>query len=243
MSPATQTTPPAAAITRGLAKETSASQIAARRTGACSVAARGRLTSRTMSPSPAADTHATPASSSLRRGRPGPASAPRLKFSAGRGASPAPRLRMPIGRDTAPAPADVNCSPPASAAAGLPAAACAGQPGTAGGTASLACASPDFCRAAPSRGACPPAMPAPPVSVRHLIFCPVCNPAPGIWQNSRSAPRTRSPNEPCHGETDRLEPHSRARPRTSGTQLGSQAVRTSRRLRQSAPSSPGPGHA
>ena len=27
-------------------------------------------------------------------------------------------------------------------------------------------------------------MPAPPVSVPYFIICPVCNPAPGIWQNS-----------------------------------------------------------
>jgi hypothetical protein len=81
-------------------------------------------------------------------------------------------------------------------------------------------------------------MPAPPVSVRHLIFCPACNPAPGIWPNSHGAPVHGSPNEPCHGQTDRLEPHSRARPRTSGTQLDSQALRTSRRLRQSAATRP-----
>jgi hypothetical protein len=70
-----------------------------------------------MPPSPAADTHPAPASSSRRRGRPGPASAPRLTSPAGPGPSPPPPLTMPAGRGTAP-PGDGSCSPPASAAAG-----------------------------------------------------------------------------------------------------------------------------
>jgi len=69
-------------------------------------------------------------------------------------------------------------------------------------------------------------MPAPPVSVRHLIFCPARHPAPGYGKQSR-CPMRRPPYEPRHGE-----------PRQAGTSFATQTGNVGHPVREQAPDPP-----